>query len=66
MYILNITHTVLSKNLVTSVLTIKELDTISNKFDLHTGDLLLLEAPNLNDGIVIGSKRAIYFSPITS
>ena len=66
MYTFNITYTLFPKDLITSVHTIHELDDISSSFDLHIGDLLLLETPNLNDGIVIGSKRAVYFSAITS
>lgn len=35
-------------------------------FNLDVGDLLLLETNNLNNEVLVGSKRALYFSTRTS
>jgi len=49
-----------------SAFTYHELEKVASTFDLDVGDLLLLEATNLNDAVLVGSKRTLYFSTETS
>lgn len=53
---------VISRNLMSSAFTTNDLETISLTFNLKVGELLLLEAPNLNEGILVGSNRTLYFA----
>ncbi|XP_046740185.1 GPI transamidase component PIG-S [Diprion similis] len=66
LYNLQISHMVISSNLVSSAITIHDLEKIANNFDVQVGELLLLEVPNLSDGVLAGSHRTIFFSPEAS
>lgn len=63
---IEVIYHVISSNLVTSAFTHHELEKIASAFDLDVGQLLLLETNNLNDAVLVGSKRTIYFSTETS
>ncbi|XP_018058285.1 PREDICTED: GPI transamidase component PIG-S [Atta colombica] len=65
-YQLNVEYQIVSNNLLASALTYHELEKVASTFDLDVGDLLLLEATNLNDAVLVGSKRTLYFSTETS
>jgi len=65
-YQLDIEYQVISNNLLTSAFTYHELEKVASTFDLDVGGLLLLEATNLNDAVLVGSKRTLYFSTETS
>lgn len=56
----------ISNNLLASAFTYHELEKVASTFDLDVGGLLLLEATNLNDAVLVGSKRTLYFSTETS
>lgn len=56
----------ISSNLLASAFTYHELEKVASTFDLDVGGLLLLEATNLNDAVLVGSKRTLYFSTETS
>lgn len=64
-YRLDISYIVISRNFISTAFTTHDLEKISASFDLKVGELLLLEAPNLNDGILVGSQRALYFATDT-
>lgn len=58
---------VISSSLVASAYTQHELEKVAAaSFDLDVGQLLLLESSNLNDAVLVGSKRTIFFSTETS
>lgn len=61
-YQLNVEHQVISNNLLASAFTYHELEKVASTFELNVGDLLLLEATNLNDAVLVGSNRTLYFS----
>lgn len=63
---IEVIYHVISSNLVTSAFTHHELEKIASAFDLDVGQLLLLETNNLNDAVLVGSRRTIYFSTETS
>ncbi|RLU17264.1 hypothetical protein DMN91_011333 [Ooceraea biroi] len=65
-YELNVEYQVISNNLLASAFTYHELEKVASNFDLDVGDLLLLEATNLNDAVLVGSNRTLYFSTETS
>lgn len=65
-YQLDVEYQVISSNLLASAFTYHELEKVASTFELHVGDLLLLEATNLNDAVLVGSKRTLYFSTETS
>lgn len=65
-YQLNVEHQVISNNLLASAFTYHELEKVASTFELNVGDLLLLEATNLNDAVLVGSNRTLYFSTETS
>lgn len=65
-YQLDVEFQVISNNLLASAFTYHELEKVASTFDLDVGDLLLLEATNLNDAVLVGSKRTLYFSSETS
>lgn len=65
-YQLDVEHQVISNNLLASAFTYHELEKVASTFDLDVGDLLLLEATNLNDAVLVGSNRTLYFSTKTS
>lgn len=65
-YQLNVEYQIVSNNLLASAFTYHELEKVASTFDLDVGDLLLLEATNLNDAVLVGSKRTLYFSTETS
>ncbi|XP_036148968.1 GPI transamidase component PIG-S isoform X1 [Monomorium pharaonis] len=65
-YQLDVEYQVISNNLLASVFTYHELEKVASTFDLDVGGLLLLEAINLNDAVLVGSKRTLYFSTETS
>lgn len=52
----------ISNNLLASAFTYHELEKVAATFDLDVGGLLLLESMNLNDAVLVGSKRTLYFS----
>ncbi|KAH0562901.1 hypothetical protein KQX54_000919 [Cotesia glomerata] len=60
LYSLSVSYEVISKNLVNSVFTQYDHEKIARTFDIGIGDLLFLEAPNLNE-IIVGHHRAIFF-----
>lgn len=43
-----------------------QLEKIASTFDVDVGQLLLFETTNLNNAVLVGSKRTIYFSTETS
>lgn len=57
---------VISSNLLASAFTHHELEKVASTFDLGVGELLLLETINLNDAVLVGSRRTVYFSTETS
>lgn len=61
-YSMVVSSKVISRNLMSSAFTTNDLETISLTFNLKVGELLLLEAPNLNEGILVGSNRTLYFA----
>ncbi|XP_068985630.1 GPI transamidase component PIG-S isoform X1 [Bombus flavifrons] len=63
---IEVIYHVISSNLVTSAFTHHELEKIASAFDLDVGQLLLLETNNLNDAVLVGSRRTIYFSTETT
>ncbi|CAL7942754.1 unnamed protein product [Xylocopa violacea] len=65
-YRLDVVRRVISSNLVGSAFTHHELEKIASTFDLGVGQLLLLETNNLNDAVLVGSKRTVYFSTETT
>ncbi|XP_011164889.2 GPI transamidase component PIG-S [Solenopsis invicta] len=65
-YQLNVEYQVISNNLLASVFVYHELEKVAATFDLDVGNLLLLEATNLNDAVLVGSNRTLYFSTETS
>lgn len=65
-YRLDVEYQVISGNLLASAFTYHELEKVASTFDLDVGGLLLLEATNLNDAVLVGSKRTLYFSTETS
>lgn len=65
-YNINVAYHVVSNNLVASVSLNHEFEKIAATFDLDVGDILLLESTNLYDTVLVGSKRAIYFSTDTT
>ncbi|XP_024892765.1 uncharacterized protein LOC112468008 [Temnothorax curvispinosus] len=65
-YQLDVDYQVISNNLLASAFTYHELEKVASTFDLDVGGLLLLEATNLNDAVLVGSKRTLYFSTETS
>ncbi|CAL1679278.1 unnamed protein product [Lasius platythorax] len=65
-YQLNVEHQVISNNLLASAFTYHELEKVASTFDLDVGGLLLLEATNLKDAVLVGSNRTLYFSTETS
>ncbi|XP_011147461.1 GPI transamidase component PIG-S [Harpegnathos saltator] len=65
-YRLDVEYQVISSNLLASAFTYHELEKVASTFDLDVGGLLLLEATNLNDAVLVGSKRTLYFSTETS
>ncbi|XP_077255486.1 GPI-anchor transamidase component PIGS-like isoform X5 [Temnothorax americanus] len=65
-YQLDVDYQVISNNLLASAFTYHELEKVASTFDLDVGGLLLLEATNLNDAVVVGSNRTLYFSTETS
>lgn len=58
-------HRVISSSLMATAFTHHELEKIASTFDLDVGQLLLLETNNLNDAVLVGSKRTLYFSTDT-
>ncbi|XP_011639275.1 GPI transamidase component PIG-S isoform X3 [Pogonomyrmex barbatus] len=64
-YHLDVDYQVISNNLLASAFTYHELEKVASTFDVDIGGLLLLEATNLNDAVLIGSKRTLYFSTET-
>ncbi|XP_070527343.1 GPI transamidase component PIG-S [Cardiocondyla obscurior] len=66
LYQLDVEYQVISNNLLASAFTYHELEKVASTFDLDVGGLLLLEATNLNDAVLVGSKRTLYFSTETS
>ncbi|XP_057319220.1 GPI transamidase component PIG-S isoform X2 [Microplitis mediator] len=60
LYSLKVSFEVISKNLVNSAFTQYDHEKIARTFDIGIGDLLFLEAPNLNE-IIVGHHRAIFF-----
>ncbi|XP_071639701.1 GPI transamidase component PIG-S isoform X5 [Temnothorax longispinosus] len=64
-YQLDVDYQVISNNLLASAFTYHELEKVASTFDLDVGGLLLLEATNLNDAVLVGSKRTLYFSTET-
>lgn len=65
-YQLDVEYQIISNNLLASAFTYHELEKVASTFDLDVGGLLLLEATNLNDAVLVGSKRTLYFSTETS
>lgn len=65
-YQLNVEHQVISNNLLASAFTYHELEKVASTFEINVGDLLLLEATNLNDAVLVGSNRTLYFSTETN
>lgn len=65
-YDINVVYQVISSNLLALAFANHELEKIASTFDLDAGDLLLLESINLNDSVLVGSKRTIYFSTETN
>ncbi|CAK9803415.1 GPI transamidase component PIG-S [Anthophora quadrimaculata] len=65
-YRIEVVYRVISSNLMASVFTYHELEKIASNFDLDIGQLLLLETNNLNDAILVGSRRNIFFSTETT
>ncbi|KAF7403994.1 hypothetical protein HZH68_006788 [Vespula germanica] len=65
-YDLEVVYQVVSSNLLALAFAHHESEKIASTFDLDVGNLLFLESPNLNDAVVVGSKRTIYFSIETS
>ncbi|XP_054011865.1 GPI transamidase component PIG-S [Hylaeus anthracinus] len=66
-YRVEVLYHVISTSLVASAFTHRELEKIAaTSFDLDVGELLLLETNNLNDAVLVGSKRALYFSTETT
>ncbi|XP_047352200.1 GPI transamidase component PIG-S isoform X2 [Vespa velutina] len=65
-YDLEVVYQVVSSNLLALAFAHHESEKIASTFDLDVGNLLLLESPNLNDAVLVGSKRTIYFSIETS
>ncbi|KAG7212200.1 hypothetical protein KM043_012540 [Ampulex compressa] len=65
-YDLDVVHRVVHSAKLSTASIHHELETIASSFDLRVGDLLLLETVNLKDATLVGSKRALYFSPETS
>ncbi|OAD57870.1 hypothetical protein WN48_01408 [Eufriesea mexicana] len=63
---IEVVHHVISSNLVASAFTHHELEKVASIFDVAVGQLLLLETSNLNDAVLVGTKRTIYFSTETS
>lgn len=63
---IEVIHRVISSNLVASAFTHHELEKVASIFDVDVGQLLLLETSNLNDAVLVGTKRTIYFSTETS
>lgn len=63
---MDVKHQVISNNLLAYAFTYHELEKVASTFDLDMGSLLLLEATNLNDAVLIGSNRTLYFSTKTS
>lgn len=66
LYQLDVEYQVISNNLLASAFTYHELEKVASTFDLDVGGLLLLEATNLNDAVLVGSNRTLYFSTETS
>lgn len=66
LYNLQVSYEVVSKNLVFSAFTPHELEKVASTFDLNVGEILLLETPNISDGVLAGSHRTIFFSPEAS
>ncbi|XP_051175486.1 GPI transamidase component PIG-S [Leptopilina boulardi] len=64
-YSLRVRFEVVSRNLMSSAFTTNELETIAYSFNLKMGNLLLLEALNLNEEILVGSNRTVFFAPDT-
>lgn len=64
-YSLRVSYKVVSRNFVSTAFTANELEKIASSFDINIGELLLLEAPNLNEGILVGANRSIYFASNT-
>ncbi|XP_015591966.1 GPI transamidase component PIG-S isoform X1 [Cephus cinctus] len=58
----DVDHQVISSNLVSRAYTTHDLEKVAATFDLKVGELLLLEAANLKEDILVGSRRTIYFS----
>lgn len=65
-YRIEVVHRVISSNLVASAFTHHELEKIASIFDIEVGQLLLLETNNLNDAVLVGSRRTVYFSAETT
>ncbi|XP_076180692.1 phosphatidylinositol glycan anchor biosynthesis class S [Ptiloglossa arizonensis] len=58
---------VISSSLMASAFTDYDLEKVAAaSFNLDVGDLLLLETNNLNNEVLVGSKRALYFSTRTT
>ncbi|XP_034938158.1 GPI transamidase component PIG-S [Chelonus insularis] len=57
---LDISHKIVSKDVVNSAFTLYDHEKIAEKFDVQIGQLLFLESPNFNQ-IFIGLKRNIFF-----
>nr|XP_012135842.1 PREDICTED: GPI transamidase component PIG-S [Megachile rotundata]XP_012135843.1 PREDICTED: GPI transamidase component PIG-S [Megachile rotundata]XP_012135844.1 PREDICTED: GPI transamidase component PIG-S [Megachile rotundata]XP_012135845.1 PREDICTED: GPI transamidase component PIG-S [Megachile rotundata] len=64
-YRIRVEHRTISSSLMATAFTHHELEKIASTFDLEVGQLLLLETNNLNDAVLVGSKRTIYFSTET-
>ena len=65
-YRIEVKHRVISSRLMATAFTTHELEKIASTFDLDVGQLLLLETNNLNDAVLVGSKRTLYFSTDTA
>ncbi|XP_003401873.1 GPI transamidase component PIG-S isoform X1 [Bombus terrestris] len=63
---IEVIYHVISSNLIASAFTHHELEKIASAFNLDVGQLLLLETNNLNDAVLVGSRRTIYFSTETT
>lgn len=57
---LDVTYMIITDDVISSAFTTNDYEKIAKSYDLVTGHLLLLEAPNLYS-IVIGGKRSIFF-----
>lgn len=65
-YRIEVVHHVISRNLLASAYTHHQLEKVASMFDVEVGQLLLLETNNLNDAVLIGSKRTVYFASETT